>query len=122
VSSPDSCCYEGVRARAAFGAMPLPPVVTSIMAGALLTLMISAVPWRLAGPAVFTIDGGAIAAAAKIWLGIFPVSYVTLAGVIGPIAFAVAATVTGLGLLAGHTGWSPGITASNLRMIPSQET
>ena len=110
-------------ARAAFGAMLLPPVVTRIMAGALLTLMISAVPWRLAGLAVFTIGGGAaIAAAAKIWLGIFPVSYVTLAGVIGPIAFAVAATVTGLGLLAGHTGWSPGITASNLRMIPSQET
>jgi hypothetical protein len=55
------------RARAAFGAMLLPPVVTSIMAGALLTLMISAVPWRLARLAVFTIGGGAaIAAAAKM--------------------------------------------------------
>ncbi len=53
--------------------MPLPPVVTSIMAGALLTLMISAVPWRLAGLALFTIGGGAaIAAAAKIWLGSSP--------------------------------------------------
>ena len=110
-------------ARAAFGAMLLPPVVTRIMAGALLTLMISAVPWRLAGLAVFTIGGGAaIAAAAKIWLGIFPGGYFTLAGVISLIALAVAATVTGLGSLAGHTGWSPGITASNLRMIPSQET
>ncbi|MGD0705466.1 MAG: hypothetical protein ABSA02_36985 [Trebonia sp.] len=90
---------------AAFGAMLLPLVVTSIMAGALLTLMISAVPWRLAGLAVFTIGGGAaLAAAAKIWLGIFPGGYLTLAGVIGLIALAVAATVTGLGSLAGRRG------------------
>jgi len=92
-------------ARAAFGAMLLPPVVTRIMAGALLTLMISAVPWRLAGLAVFTIGGGAaLAAAAKIWLGIFPGGYFTLAGVISLIALAVAATVTGLGSLAGLRG------------------
>ncbi len=90
---------------AAFGAMLLPLVVTSIMAGALLTLMISAVPWRLAGLAVFTIGGGtALAAAAKIWLGIFPGGYFTLAGVISLIALAVAATVTGLGSLTGHRG------------------
>ncbi len=90
---------------AAFGAMLLPLVVTGIIAGALLTLMISAVPWRLAGLAVFTIGGGAaIAAAAKIWLGIFPGGYFTLAGVIGLIALAVAATVTGLGSLAGTRG------------------
>ena len=90
---------------AAFGAMLLPLVVTSIIAGALLTLMISAVPWRLAGLALFTIGGAAaLAAAAKIWLGIFPGGYFTLAGVISLIALAVAATVTGLGSLAGLRG------------------
>jgi hypothetical protein len=90
---------------AAFGAMLLPLVVTSIIAGALLTLMITAVPWRLAGLALFTIGGAAaLAAAAKIWLGIFPGGYFTLAGVIGLIALAVAATVTGLGSLAGTRG------------------
>ena len=90
---------------AAFGAMLLPLVVTSIIAGALLTLMVSAVPWRLAGLAVFTIGGGAaLAAAAKIWLGIFPGGYFTLTGVISLIALAVAATVTGLGSLAGTRG------------------
>jgi hypothetical protein len=90
---------------AAFGAMLLPLVVTSIIAGALLTLMITAVPWRLAGLALFTIGGAAaLAAAAKIWLGIFPGGYFTLEGVISLIALAVAAAVTGLGSLAGHRG------------------
>lgn len=90
---------------AAFGAMLLPLVVTSIIAGALLTLMISVVAWRLAGLALFTIGGAAaLAAAAKIWLGILPGDYFTLAGVIGLIALAVAATVTGLGSLAGTRG------------------
>lgn len=43
----------------AFGAMLLPLVVTSIIAGALLTLMLSAVAWRLARLALFTIGGAA---------------------------------------------------------------
>ena len=90
---------------AAFGAMLLPLVVTSIMAGALLTLIVSGVLWRLAGLAVFAIGGGtALAATAKLWLGIFPGGYFTLAAVISLIALAVAATVTGLGSLAGHRG------------------
>lgn len=90
---------------AAFGAMLLPLVITSILAGSLLTLTVGSVPWRLAGLAVFTIGGGAaLAAVARTWLAILPASYYTLAGILALIALAVAATVTGLGSLASRAG------------------
>jgi hypothetical protein len=90
---------------AAFGALLLPLVVTSILAGALLTLAAGPARWRLAGLAIFAAGGGAaVAAVAKTWLAILPGRYYTLAGMLGLIALAVAATVTGLGSLAGRTG------------------
>jgi hypothetical protein len=93
---------------AAFGAMLLPLVVTSILAGALLTLTVSSAGWRLGGLVLFGASGGAaVAAVAKTWLAILPGSYLALAGMLGLIALAVAATVTGLGSLAGRAGKPP---------------
>lgn len=90
---------------AAFGAMLLPLVVTSILAGALLTLTVGSAAGRLAGLALFAVGGGAaLAAVAKTWLAVLPGGYYALAGMLGLIALAVAAAVTGLGSLAGRAG------------------
>ncbi len=90
---------------AAFGAMLLPLVITSILGGALLLLGVGSVPGRIAGLAVFSMGGGAaLAAAATSWLSILPGDYYANAAIIGLIALAVAATVTGLGSVAGRAG------------------
>src|SRR2546430_15928222 len=51
---------------AAFGAMLLPLVITSILGGALLALAGGSVPGRIAGLAVFSAGGGAALAAAAL--------------------------------------------------------
>jgi hypothetical protein len=90
---------------ATFGAMLLPLVVTSILAGALLALTVGSVPGKLAGLGLFAAGGGAaLAAVAKSWLAVLPGGYYALAGMLGLIALAVAATVTGLGSLAARAG------------------
>src|SRR5438132_8679237 len=47
---------------AAFSAMLLPLVITSIIAGVVLTLMAGPAPWRLAGLGLFAIGGSAATA------------------------------------------------------------
>lgn len=90
---------------AAFGAMLLPLVITSILGGALLVLAVGSVPGRIAGLALFSVGGGAaLAAMAGSWLSILPGSYYAIAAIMGLIVLAVAATVTGLGSVAGRAG------------------
>jgi hypothetical protein len=90
---------------AAFGAMLLPLVITSILGGALLALAVGSVPGRVAGLAVFSAGGGAALAATGMgWLSILPGNYYANAAIIGLIVLAVAATVTGLGAVAGRAG------------------
>jgi hypothetical protein len=90
---------------AAFGAMLLPLVITSILGGALLALAVGSVPGRIAGLAVFSAGGGAaVAATAMGWLSILPGNYAATAAIIGLIVLAVAATVAGLGAVAGRAG------------------
>jgi len=90
---------------AAFGAMLLPLVITSILGGALLALAVGSVPGRIAGLAVFSAGGGAaLAAAAMGWLSNLPGNYYATAAIMALIVLAVAATVTGLGAVAGRAG------------------
>jgi hypothetical protein len=90
---------------AAFGAMLLPLVITSIIGGALLVLAVGSVPGRLAGLAVFSAgSGAALAAATTSWLSILPGGYYVTAAITGLIVLAVAAIVTGLGSVAGRAG------------------
>jgi hypothetical protein len=90
---------------AAFSSMLLPLVITSIIAGLLLTRATSSVRGRLAGLALFGAGAGAVlAAAAGSWLSILPGNYYALAGITGLTALAVAATVAGFAALAGRAG------------------
>jgi hypothetical protein len=90
---------------AAFGAMLLPLVVTSILAGALLTLTVGSAAGRLAGLGLFAAGGGAaLAAVARSWLAVLPGDYYVIASMLGLTALAVAATVTGLGSLTARAG------------------
>ncbi len=51
---------------AAFGAMLLPLVITSILGGALLVLAVGSVPGRIAGLVLFSVGGGAALAATAV--------------------------------------------------------
>ena len=93
---------------AAFAALLLPLVITSIIAGVALTLLVGSAPWRLAGLGVFAVGGGAVTAAiAQSWLLVLPGAYDAVAAVIGLIALAVAAAVAGLGSLTRRAGRAP---------------
>jgi hypothetical protein len=95
---------------AAFAALLLPLVITSIAAGAMLTLLVGSAPWRLAGLAVFAVGGGAVTAAiAWSWLSVLPGGYFTVAAVTGLVALAVAAAVAGLGSLTGRAAAGLGL-------------
>ncbi len=90
---------------AAFSSMLLPLIITSIIAGLLLTRATGSVRGRLAGLAVFGAGAGAVlAATAGSWLSILPGNYYALAGITGLTALAVAATVAGFAALAGRAG------------------
>lgn len=90
---------------AAFAALATPLVITSVIAGVVLTLLVGSARWRLAGLALFAVGGGAATAAiARSWLAVLPGTYYTVAAVTGLTALAVAAAVAGLGSAAGRAG------------------
>ena len=90
---------------AAFAAMLLPLVITSIIAGVVLTLMVGSALWRLLGLGLFALGGGAATAAiAQSWLSVLPGGYDAVAAVAGLTALAVSAAVAGLGSVASRAG------------------
>lgn len=95
--------------RGAFLATALMPIVmTSVIAGALLALLVAVPRARVAGVAALAAVGGL--ALAWIGHGVFgglDGSYLLEAGVIALVIAAVSATVAGSGSLAGHAGIPP---------------
>lgn len=90
---------------AAFGSMVLPLVMSGIVAGVLLTLLVSSIGWRIAGLAGFAILGGsATAAIAQTGLSVLPGSYLAVSGVLALASLAVAGSLTGPAALIGRAG------------------
>jgi hypothetical protein len=90
---------------AGFAAGFLPLAMAGMLAGVLLTLLLSARRARLAGLATFAVLAGVVGAAVlDLWLGVLPGGYWTEAGVIALLAGAIAATVAGLGAVLGRAG------------------
>jgi hypothetical protein len=83
----------------------LPLMISSIIAGALLSLRIRRVSHRIPALLVFAAGGGAAAmAVAHTWLGIIPGDFPVLTGATALAVLAVAAAVSGLGHIASHFG------------------
>nr|MDT0658082.1 hypothetical protein [Micromonospora sp. DSM 115978] len=90
---------------AGFAAGFLPLAMTSLLAGALLALLVANRSARLAGLAGFGLLAGLVGAGLlQGWLGVLPGGYLTNAGAIGLFALATAATVAGLGSVLGRAG------------------
>jgi hypothetical protein len=90
---------------AGFGFTVLPLMMSSLVAGALLSLLVRRTSHRTAALIAFGLGGGAVTTAvAHTWLGILPGSYLALASVTGLAALAVAAGVAGLAAIAGRFG------------------
>ena len=90
---------------AGFAAGFLPFAMTSLLAGALLTLLVRGRTARLAGLAAYAVLAG-VAGVVVLhdWLGVIDGSRLAEGGVIGLFALAAAATVAGLGALLGRPG------------------
>lgn len=98
----------------AFGSLVLPLVMSSIAAAVLMTLLISAIGWRLVGLSVFAVLGGlAVAGLAQGWLDILPGSYLAVSGVAALAILAISGVVTGTAALLG----TPGIGVGALIML-----
>ncbi|GAA0365218.1 hypothetical protein NE235_15650 [Actinoallomurus spadix] len=94
---------------AAFGALVLPLVMSSLVGGVLLTLLIGAAWERPAGLLLFAAGGGAVTAViVGGWLSIVPGAYLAIAGVLGLTVLAVSGTVVGLGAAIGGRGLGVG--------------
>lgn len=88
---------------AAFGFTLLPVVITSVIAGVLLSIAVGSALPRAGSLVAFGVGGGTVTAAvAHTWLGILPGAYLALAAVLGLIALGISAAVAGLGALAGR--------------------
>jgi hypothetical protein len=95
---------------AGFAAGFLPLVLTSMAAGILLAATVGSRRARLAGIGVFAALAGLVGAAVlHYWLDALPGAYLASAAVIGLLALAVCATVTGLGALFGGAGIGLGV-------------
>jgi hypothetical protein len=95
---------------AAFAAGFLPLVLTSMVAGILLTAAVSSRRARLAGIGVFAALAGLVGAAVlQYWLEALPGAYLANAAVIGLLALAVSGAVAGLGALLGAPGIGLGV-------------
>jgi hypothetical protein len=95
---------------AGFAAGFLPLVLTSMAAGILLAATVGSRRIRLAGIGIFAaLAGLAGGAVLQYWLDALPGAYLASAAVIGLIALAVCATVTGLGALFGGAGIGLGV-------------
>ncbi|HEX6528104.1 MAG TPA: hypothetical protein VF070_49980 [Streptosporangiaceae bacterium] len=82
---------------AAFGFTVLPLVLSSLIAGVVLTLRVPDPSRRAAALAAFGIGGGLVSAAvAHTWLGVIPGNFLPIACAMGLAALAAAAGVSGL--------------------------
>lgn len=89
----------------ASGSSVLPVMLTSLVAGILLTMLVRPVRLRLAALIAFGVGGGLVSAlVTHTWLGIMPSRYAVVAAVLGLFALAVSSAVAGLGALAGRLG------------------
>lgn len=89
----------------AFAFIMLPLIITSIIAGVLISLAAGSASAAAVSLAAFGIGGGAATtAAAHTWLSVLPGSYLALTCVTALIALAIAAGVAGLGALANRAG------------------
>jgi hypothetical protein len=83
----------------------LPLMISSLVAGAVLTLRVSRPSWRAAALTVFAIGGGLVSAAvAHTWLNIVPGNFPAIAYAMALAALAVAAGVSGLAHLSARFG------------------
>lgn len=99
---------------AAFGSMVLPLVIAGIAGGALLTLLVSSIGWRLAGLVGFAVAAGLVTAGiAQSGLSVLPGGYAAVAGVAALGSLAVAGSVVGLGAVLGR----PGVGLAGVTML-----
>ncbi|MEV0404295.1 hypothetical protein [Actinoallomurus sp. NPDC050550] len=104
---------------AAFSALVLPLVMSSLICGILLTLLVGSAEWRGIGLVVFAAGAGFLTAAFVAGgLSVVPGSYVTVAGVIGLTSLAVASAVAGLGAVLGRAGIGLGAVTMMLLANP----
>jgi hypothetical protein len=90
---------------AGLGAAFLPLAMTSLLAGALIFMLVAKRTARIAGLLTFGVLAGlAGAVVQQYWLKVLPGDYGSDAAAIGLIALAIAATVTGCGALLGRAG------------------
>ncbi|WP_199562144.1 hypothetical protein [Micromonospora deserti] len=90
---------------AGFAAGFLPFAMASMLAGALLTLLVAGRAARLAGLAAYGVLAGLVGVVVLHgWLGVIDGGWLGEAAAIGLFALAAAATVTGLGALLGRAG------------------
>ena len=91
-----------------FGLTVLPLMLTSLMAGGLLTLRVRHRGSRFAGLLGFSVAGGVmIAAVSHSWLGIIPGNFAVIASVIALGELAIASGVAGLAQLGHRFGKMP---------------
>ena len=87
----------------------LPLAMTSLLAGALIFLLVRARAARLAALATFAVTAGLGGAAVlQTWLDVVPGDFLAVAGVLGLFGLAVAGTMTGLGAVLDRPGLALG--------------
>jgi hypothetical protein len=90
---------------AGLSAALLPLILTSLVAGVLLAVAVGGRAARLLGLVAYAaLAGLAVTAIVQYWLGALPGDYLANAAVVGLLALAMAATVSGLGTLLGAGG------------------
>jgi hypothetical protein len=90
---------------AAFSFTVLPLMLSSLIAGVILTLRVPGPSRRAAGLVAFGIGGGLVSAAvAHTWLGVIPGTFAVIASAMGLAALAAAAGVSGLAHLGARFG------------------
>ena len=88
-----------------FAAMVLPLVVSSLAVGYLLSLAVPSIGARLTGLGLYAVGAGLSGAAVVAkFLSLLPGSFLALAGIIGLVSVAVAATIVAAGVVAGRIG------------------
>jgi hypothetical protein len=94
---------------AGFAAAGLPLVLGGIAAAGLLTVLVAARGWRVAGALAFAVLGGPVMAAIlRFWIGALDGSYLVLSGVLALGIAAVSLSLLGLGSLLGRPGLALG--------------
>jgi hypothetical protein len=86
----------------------LPLVLVSLIAAVLLSIVVASKVARLTGLTVFAVLAGLVGAGVMRWLGVLSGDYVTAAGVVALLTFAISAAVVGLAALLGRAGIAVG--------------